>query len=174
MCIGVRDPSRCVPLSAVFRARVCVCTPRWIWRMLGCYRQQRAPWSFWRTKATEPPPLLFFLSLKYSKLFRKSLHRKIVPSASLFVSREFSNSFPRKFQNSLHLRDRLFSKKKDSDSKIIELSHYCSLLHDTIVEEERFLIFPFFPRILFIPMLNYTPWVTEEKIGTCEGRIKII
>lgn len=130
-----RDPRVDVfPLSPVFRVRIylCVCTPRWIWRMLGCYRQQRAPWSFWRTKATELPPPLPFLPSSSSlwnirgadsgKLFRKSLHRKIVPFC-------LSNS----------LRDRSLSKKKRKSSNyhFVQPGNRIILLVNFTIEEEE-------------------------------------
>lgn len=107
-CAG--PESMCSPFSRVSCVCVCVCIPRWIWRMLGCYRQQRAPWSFWRTKATEPPPLLpsFLLSLKYSRRgFGETFSKKFASKNCLsshcnpFLSLEFVSAKISKFSLSV-------------------------------------------------------------------------
>lgn len=109
MCIGVRDPSRCVPLSAVFRVCVCVYTSLDLKdvRMLSA---TTGPWSFWRTKATEPPPLLpsFLLSLKYSRRgFGETFSKKFASKNCLsshcnpFLSLEFVSAKISKFSLSV-------------------------------------------------------------------------
>lgn len=128
MCIGVRDPSRCVPLSAVFRVCVCVYTSldlkdvRMLSATTGPVKLLKDESHGATTSSSFLPPLFEIFEARIrGNFFEKVCIEKLSLLAfqSLLVSRI---RFLRKFQNSLSPSSRFKKKRKLSNYHFIQLS----------------------------------------------------